>query len=179
MSGNLKGDWAWNTAHISGYTYPADAHVSKRNTPPPRKRRARPTVPVLAAAIAVMIGAGLGVAALTAPGNESATALAATTTSTPAWLARTPAPLRLPDPYSEPGAWTVGTDIPPGRYRVIVTGPMGGYWARCSDAVCALSDGTTGMLANLALPPGAAESDLEILPTDAVVLTAGVRLIPS
>lgn len=195
MSGNNEGDWEWNNSRMSGYSYPVDAHMITPNSEPvyakpwpTRQRRRRMSLGGFkAAVIAAIVFTAFSVtlAMLTAPqGQPGPTALPLTVTTQVAsasayggWPGLFTAPRKMnSDPYSDPGDWLVGVDLPPGTYRVLVTGELGGYWARCADDICAVG---IGMLANALLPRDAAESVLDIAATDHKVKTAGIRLVPA
>jgi hypothetical protein len=129
-----------------------------------------------------MIGVAVAMALITAGPLPDGQPLAITPTASQSggWPGMaTAAPTAHPNPYTDPGNWRVGIDLPAGRYRVTVTADHGGYWARCTDNACTPGDGRTGLLDNAWLPPGSPETILLIKATDRIVVTSGVRLIPA
>lgn len=206
MSGNNTGDWDWTQSRMSGYSYPTESHLitpahrapSKTAATWPVHRRPRRDLvgfkTVVAAAVTSIIGLS-AIAMLTAPtGPNGPVALSQATVTTmasaapissPAAIGGWPGMFTAPtntipiNPYSDTGDWLVGPDLPAGRYRVVVTGELGGYWARCTNTACNLGDGHTGLIDNALLDYGAPESVLIIRPSDYLVKTAGVRLIPA
>lgn len=198
MSGNQSGaDWDWKRSTETGYSYPSDAHLMTVNRDarhpgdippwPTRTPTAPPLAPfriavALAAAAAIAVVGGALLTTSPAEPHATATAVAIASTTNPADAGNWPgnpgqftAPTKTLDPYADTGDWLVGPDLPAGVYRVQVTGPVGGYIARCADTQCAIG---AGLLANDVLSPGDT-TVLDIRPTDYMVKTAGVRLIPA
>lgn len=189
-------EWDWDHHDQRPYTYPADAHISPRPSGHPcaypGTLPADTTDPGIDLGTVLLLLTGLIVAAALIAAtlltdHDEFTAGAATTpvlaslpaatgaTATPATRYTAPTKSVPLDPYRASGRWYIGTDIPPGRYRVIVTGLLGGYWERCTDLACAPGE---GLAEARTLAYGAPEGILDVLASDYLVKTSGVELIP-
>lgn len=183
-------EWDWDHHDEHGYAYPGDAHLAP--VPYPGTLTGDTTEPgidlgtVLIVFAALIVATALVVATLLTdhPGTRRAAPSPATTAAAPLATATATAAttyafptLSVPlDPYRSPGLKYVHTDLPPGRYRVIVTGQLGGYWERCTDAQCAPGQ---GLAEARTLAYGAPETILDVLASDYLVKTTGLELIPA
>lgn len=189
-------EWDWDHHDDYGYLYPGDAHVSPRPAGHPGAYPGTLTgdtaEPGIDAGTVLVVLAGLFVAIAVivatlltdhdttrraAPALSTAAQASTMATATRAATTYAFPTLSVPlSPYRSPGIWYVPTDLPPGRYLVIVTGELGGYWERCTDAECAPGK---GLAEARTLAYGATETILDVLAGDYLVKTSGLELIPA